>query len=441
MNKPFKRLLLNAVAILSISTLSGCVNLPSQNDNLKWVDASTKETLTSTNGDYVFSGQHIKAQTSDAGRLYLDISAPQCNNANRVMQVNINNQQFWTVSIPSIRKELVIGNKISGDNNSITLSSDNSSNCPQISIHGAKVKNDGGQLATLDMNPFVNYPPAYNSVFLDKVARAKVETANDPRSQNLGLLNQPAAVWLGVWTPKDLANQIIKQNIAQGYASGRTPVFVIYGIRGVDCSKNYETGYKEQEYQDWINSIASSLGNSNSVLIYEPDALPFANDPNCKSPQGNRIEIMKKAIDTLAVTQSTIYIDAGNSNWLSVDDMKNRLMSVGIDKVRGFSLNISNTYTTEHVKNFGDKLSKELGGKGYVVDTSRNGNGPYDGDDMAWCNPPGRRIGENPTPIDREGNLDALLWIKNPGESDELCRGGPKAGEFWNEYALGLVSN
>ncbi|MGW5026607.1 glycoside hydrolase family 6 protein, partial [Streptomyces albidoflavus] len=46
-------------------------------------------------------------------------------------------------------------------------------------------------------------------------------------------------------------------------------------------------------------------------------------------------------------------------------------------------------------------------------------------------------------PTTRTGDplLDAYLWIKRPGESDGSCRGGPSAGTWWPEYALGLARN
>ena len=33
---------------------------------------------------------------------------------------------------------------------------------------------------------------------------------------------------------------------------------------------------------------------------------------------------------------------------------------------------------------------------------------------------------------------DAFLWVKTPGESDGTCNGGPRAGEWWADYALEL---
>ena len=37
------------------------------------------------------------------------------------------------------------------------------------------------------------------------------------------------------------------------------------------------------------------------------------------------------------------------------------------------------------------------------------------------------------------GAIAPFLWIKRPGESDGPCHGGPAAGTWWPEYALGLA--
>ena len=78
-----------------------------------------------------------------------------------------------------------------------------------------------------------------------------------------------------------------------------------------------------------------------------------------------------------------------------------------------------------------------MGGKHFVVDTSRNGLGPTP--DGQWCNPPGRALGAAPTLETGDPAADAFLWIKRPGESDGACNGGPSAGTWWADYALGLA--
>ncbi|MEO9119524.1 MAG: glycoside hydrolase family 6 protein, partial [Solirubrobacteraceae bacterium] len=54
--------------------------------------------------------------------------------------------------------------------------------------------------------------------------------------------------------------------------------------------------------------------------------------------------------------------------------------------------------------------------------------------------PPGRALGTAPTTNTGDPLVDALLWIKSPGESDGACHpGDPPAGEWWPAHALALA--
>ncbi len=92
---------------------------------------------------------------------------------------------------------------------------------------------------------------------------------------------------------------------------------------------------------------------------------------------------------------------------------------------------------------YGRRLSALVGGKPFVIDTRGNGNGPYAEGDPArtWCNPPGRALGAPPTRTTGDPPVAAFLWIKRPGESDGECRGGHRAGEWFDAYALELARN
>jgi endoglucanase len=117
--------------------------------------------------------------------------------------------------------------------------------------------------------------------------------------------------------------------------------------------------------------------------------------------------------------------------------MAKRLKAAGIAGADGFALNTSNYVGTEENIAYGKELSALVGGKHFIVDTGRNGNGPNDANE--WCNPDGRALGHPPTVSTGEPLADAFLWVKPPGESDGTCNGGPRAGEWWSEYALGLA--
>jgi endoglucanase len=99
----------------------------------------------------------------------------------------------------------------------------------------------------------------------------------------------------------------------------------------------------------------------------------------------------------------------------------------------------------------------------FVIDTSRNGLGPWQPpagvypDPQDWCNPPDRGLGIQTTAKTNHPLLDAYLWVKIPGASDGECTRGlgpagttvdpewgvidPPAGAWFPQMALELVHN
>ena len=95
-------------------------------------------------------------------------------------------------------------------------------------------------------------------------------------------------------------------------------------------------------------------------------------------------------------------------------------------------MNSCNYRTTEECLKWAKKLCKLRPSDFFVIDTSRNGNGPLEDE---WCNPPGRGLGESPTTNTQYSKCDAYIWVKIPGESDGKCNKGPQS---W--YVLGRTS-
>jgi endoglucanase len=178
-------------------------------------------------------------------------------------------------------------------------------------------------------------------------------------------------------------------------------------------------------------------------VILEPDALLHLVD-GCTPAQyqDERYDLLNYAITKLkSLKRTKVYLDAGNAGWGHPDEIYQPLKRAGIAKADGFAVNVSNFYSTEDSLTYGKQLSAKTDNKHFVIDTSRNGNGPYTSgaEDEKWCNPPGRSLGEPPTTKTADPLADAYLWIKRPGESDGTCRGGPKAGDWWPSYALKLA--
>ena len=216
-----------------------------------------------------------------------------------------------------------------------------------------------------------------------------------------------------------------------------------------------------------------------------------------------------------------VYLDGTHSGWLGTQEAALRLIKAGVQKVPGFFLNASNYQSTNELIMFGTWVSKtitaassapswayndptnptpltfhfdwmpsqyaDLDGDSvytpnytaewaaqvdsglatyvngaavttrFVIDTSRNGQGPLDTAKYAlapygqpsavvsalasgnWCNPPGAGLGLRPSANTGVSLLDAYVWIKTPGESDGSCdiAGGARAWDYgaynpWN---------
>lgn len=251
----------------------------------------------------------------------------------------------------------------------------------------------------------------------------------------------------------------------------------------------------------------------------------WASNPNYESCQpaeadpataaADRFTMLNYAVDKLKANPGTlVYLDGTHSGWLGAGDAADRLAQAGGTRADGFFLNVSNYQVNERLEKYGAWVAKCLAfhtndassGKGhsdwcgsqynpanpndfstwtltdqwyvdnvesqtwwytesvlkhFVIDTSRNGQGPWTPpvgtypDPQDWCNPPDRGLGYVPTADTGVSLVDAYLWVKIPGESDGECTRGlgpagqtvdpewgvidPPAGQWFPEMARDLV--
>jgi endoglucanase len=254
------------------------------------------------------------------------------------------------------------------------------------------------------------------------------------------IAEQPTGEWIGPENP---------EQEARGYTeaadkAGRTALLVLYNIPHRDCGQYSQGGAADGDaYRAWIDGVAKGIEDRSTTVILEPDAVLHLVD-GCTPGEFHeeRYDLLKGAITKLKSLKNTkVYLDAGNAGWGHPNQIFEPLMWAGVDQADGFAVNVSNFYTTKDSIAYGKQLSTKVGDKPFVIDTSRNGNGPYTGGnpDERWCNPPGRALGETPTTKTSDPLVEAYVWVKRPGESDGECKGGPKAGEWWPEYALKLA--
>jgi len=222
-----------------------------------------------------------------------------------------------------------------------------------------------------------------------------------------------------------------------GKAGGSIPLLVAYNIPNRDCGGASGGGAADSNaYKSWIDSFAGAIGSHKVAVILEPDALAHG---ECAD---DRFDTLAYAVTALKKQSGAhVYIDAGHAGWVDAGTMAGRLKSANITAADGFSLNVSSFQTNADSISYGSSISSQVGGKSFVIDTSRNGKGPNGG---MWCNPPGRGLGSKPGSDTGNPLVHAFLWVKRPGESDGSsaeCNGGPGAGQWFQSYAVELCQN
>lgn len=275
-------------------------------------------------------------------------------------------------------------------------------------------------------------PEAFYLDPLTKAAAAAERAEGEERELIEKIASTPQAFWVA-GTDAAAAATGVDQYTTRAAEDGSIGVLVIYAVPGRDCGQHSAGGVEESDYARWIDAVASAIVGEPWVVL-EPDALPMLDD--CEG-QGDRVGYLQYAARTLTEAGARVYLDIGHSGWLAPEEAARRLVLVGFEHAVGFSLNVSNYQTTEDSTAYGEQISELLGGVRFVIDSSRNGKGS----NGEWCNPRGRALGERPRLVDEGSHLDALLWVKLPGESDGTCEGGPPAGQWFREIALELARN
>lgn len=245
------------------------------------------------------------------------------------------------------------------------------------------------------------------------------------------ICSNPQGSWITGGDARGAVSSIV------GKAGSAIPVLVAYNIPNRDCGGASSGGASDSNaYKSWIDSFASGIGDHHVAVILEPDALAHG---ECAD---DRIETLAYAVTALKKQAGAhVYIDAGHASWIDAGSMAGRLKAANIAAADGFALNVSSFQTNDASISYGSAVSSQVGGKPFVIDTSRNGKGPSG---STWCNPPGRGLGSKPSSDTGNPLVHAFLWVKRPGESDGSsgeCNGGPGAGQWFQSYAIELCKN
>jgi endoglucanase len=265
---------------------------------------------------------------------------------------------------------------------------------------------------------------------------------------------QPRFRWFGRWTHPHLTIKVREYlNCVEALQPGAVPLMTVMRHQGKKCGGGYDAGGASEDARAraWYDKFAQAVGDARVVIAFEPDSLGTL---ECLTPSRRRarIELLRYGVDVLSrLPNATIYLEAGASDWEPASKTAGQLRSIGIQKVRGFMLNVTHyDWTAENIRH-GLEISRRTGGKPFIISTAFNGRGPVhlrkrvriSGKKKAWrtlnvwCHPLKRGLGPAPSTSTAHPKVDAYMWIGRPGYSGGSCNGGPlPVGKFWTSRAL-----
>jgi endoglucanase len=266
------------------------------------------------------------------------------------------------------------------------------------------------------------------------------------------LAREPRFRWFGRFTRPHMVKKVRGfLDRVQCDQPGAVPQMMVMRHQGVACHKGYLAGGAAEDARQraWYDDFARAVGNARVVIGFEPDSLGTL-DCLAASRRGARLRTLRYGVEVLSrLPNATVYLEAGASDWEPAARTAKQLRLIGVNKVRGFMLNVTHHDWTRANIRHGLSISRRVGGKPFVVSTSYNGRGPVHyrrwinrGRHIwrtinVWCHPGMRGLGPPPTTATDHAKVDAYLYMNRPGYSAGACNGGPTpVGTWWPARAL-----
>src|SRR5262245_57368693 len=300
--------------------------------------------------------------------------------------------------------------------------------------------------------------------FVDRMEPAYMQWARWKRAGEDGKANtiwklarEPRFRWFGKFTRPRMQKKV------RGYLDrvqcdqpGTVPLMAVMRHQGKGCNAHYRAGGRAEDRRTmkWYDDFADAVGDARVVIGFEPDSLGTV-DCLARDRRQDRLNVLRYGVDRLSrLPNATIYLEAGASDWEPAARTAKQLRYIGISKVRGFMLNVTHHDWTRANIRHGLQVSRMVGGKHFIINTSYNGRGPIHYKRWinkaahkwrrinVWCNPGLRGLGPPPTTATAHPLVDAYMYINRPGFSAGSCNGGPlPGGPWWAERGLIYATN
>jgi endoglucanase len=238
------------------------------------------------------------------------------------------------------------------------------------------------QTASAYRNPVAGYPWGINKGSQNPLWPTYARSTGSTRSLLGKIALRPRARWYSSYIPTSKIASKIHTDVTQEQGGNpRVQVWMALFRLWPNGESSYRKPMSQADmaaYKAWMRATARAIGSTRAAVVLEPDlAVAF----NGWRP-AVRFGLVRYAAQLLSkLPNTTVYLDASASDWLSVRDATSMLRSAGIHYAHGFALSITHHTSVASEIRYGHALVASLAksgvrGKHFVVDTSDNGH-PY----------------------------------------------------------------
>ncbi len=237
----------------------------------------------------------------------------------------------------------------------------------------------GGQTATTSGNPLAFGTWGVYKGGADGVYPAYEAATGRQKRLLAKVALQPRVRWFGGWMPRSEVRSKVRDYITETQAGNSQTLIQMAIFRlwpnGESHGNDPLTAEAQAAYRAWVDAAARGIRSARVMMILEPDLGAALKGWR----PAVRLRLAKYAAHVFgALPRTTVYIDGGASDWLTVSQAASLLRSAGVGSVRGFALNATHYDSTvaniRHGRQIVAALARTgLPNKHFVINTADTG--------------------------------------------------------------------
>jgi endoglucanase len=197
---------------------------------------------------------------------------------------------------------------------------------------------------------------------------------------------QPRVTWF-TNSNSDIGSDVAEYVADQQAESGKDALIQLAFFRewpdGEAARGHAMSGGQQADYRSAVDAVADAIGDARVAMVLEPDlglnAVPNNSWETRTADPATRLALVRYAAQRFSsLPRTSVYLDASDSDWLSMSKIIPVLEAAGVEYARGFALGATHYSSVADNIDYGMQIIDELeadgiGGKRFVIDTADNG--------------------------------------------------------------------